>query len=87
MNIRPVGKRVVVQPEEQPLTTKLGIHIVPSDDRRDTGVVVAISDNLDEDIKVGDKVIYAKYAGQVVKVEGQEVVIHHQSDIWAVIEE
>ena len=95
MNIRPLHDRVVVRRVEEERTSAGGIVIPDSaTEKPDQGEVVAagngkITDSGDVrplDVKVGDKVLFGKYAGTTVKVEGEELLVMREEDIVAVIE-
>ena len=95
MNIRPLHDRVVVRRMEEERTTAGGIVIPDSaTEKPDQGEIVAagngkITDSGDVralDVKVGDKVLFGKYAGTAVKVEGEELLVMREDDIVAVIE-
>lgn len=94
MNIKPLGDRVVIKPIESEETTKSGI-VLPgtAKEKPMQGEVLAVgSGELVEgkkvplELKVGDKVIYSKYAGTEVKIDGDEYLILRQSDVLAIIE-
>ncbi|HOP94641.1 MAG: co-chaperone GroES [Dictyoglomaceae bacterium] len=95
MKLRPVGDRVVVKVIEQEEKTKSGI-VLPdtAKEKPQQGEVIAVGtgrilDNGQKvplEIKEGDKVIFTKYAGTEVKVEGEEYLILSERDILAVIE-
>ncbi len=92
--IKPLGDRVVVKPEGREETTKSGI-VLPdtAKEKPQEGKIVAIGSGrrLDSgelvplEVKIGDKVLYAKYAGTEVKVEGEEYLIVREADILAVM--
>ncbi|NLZ92188.1 MAG: co-chaperone GroES, partial [Clostridiales bacterium] len=93
MNIKPLGDRVVVKVLEKEETTKSGI-VLPeaAKEKPQEGEVLAVgSGELIEgkriplEVKVGDRVIYSKYAGTEVKMDDQEYLILRQSDILAII--
>jgi chaperonin GroES len=96
MKLKPVGDRVVVKVLEQEEKTKGGI-VLPdtAKEKPQQGRVIAVGSGrvLDNgqkvplEIKEGDRVIFAKYAGTEVKVEGEEYLILSERDILAVIEE
>ena len=95
MNIRPLHDRVVVRRVEEERTSAGGIVIPDSaTEKPDQGEIIAagngkITDSGDVrplDVKVGDKVLFGKYAGTVVKVEGEELLVMREDDIVAVIE-
>jgi len=95
MKIRPLHDRVVVRRSEEERTTASGIVIPDSaTEKPDQGEVVAIGNGKKDDngkaialdVKVGDKVLFGKYAGQTVKVDGEELMVMTESDIMAIIE-
>ena len=95
MNIRPLHDRVVVKRMEEERTTAGGIVIPDSaTEKPDKGEIVAAGNGklLDSgeirplDVKVGDQVLFGKYAGTSVKVEGEELLVMREDDIVAVIE-
>ena len=94
MNIKPLGDRVVIKSIESQETTKSGI-VLPgtAKEKPMQGEVLAVgSGELVEgkkvplELKVGDKVIYSKYAGTEVTVNNEEYMILREDDILAVIE-
>ena len=94
--LRPLGDRVVVKPSEREEMTKSGI-VLPdtAKEKPQEGLIVAAGPGrvLDDgkreamDIKKGDKVLYAKYAGTEFKIDGEELLIVSQKDILAVVED
>lgn len=95
MKLRPLGDRVIVKRLDNERQTASGIVIPESAaEKPDQGTVVAIgpgkrSDDgtvLPLDLKVGDKVLFGKYAGQSVKVDGDEVLVIREEEILAVFE-
>lgn len=95
MNIRPLHDRVVVRRMEEERKTASGI-IIPDNaaEKPDRGEVLAVGpgkvgdhgDRVALQVKVGDKVLFGKYAGTTVKVDGQELLIMREEDLLAVIE-
>ncbi|HEY57314.1 MAG TPA: co-chaperone GroES [Anaerolineae bacterium] len=89
MKVKPLGTRVLVRPEEEELRTKSGI-LLPetAKEKPQMGVVVAIGDE-EEDIKVkvGQKVLFPKYTGTEIKIDGEEHLIMDSDDILAIVEE
>jgi chaperonin GroES len=94
MNIRPLHDRVIVKRVEAERTTASGIVIPDSaGEKPDQGEVLAVGpgkrdDNGKQialDVKVGDRVLFGKYAGQAVKVDGQEVMVMREEDIMGVL--
>ena len=95
MNIRPLHDRVVIRRMEEERTSAGGIVIPDSATEKPAqGVVVAVGkgkilENGDVrplDVKVGDKVLFSKYGGTEVKVEGEELLVMREDDITGVIE-
>jgi len=95
MNIRPLHDRVIVRRLEEELKTESGIVIPDSAaEKPDTGEVVATGTGklLDDgkvrpvDVKKGDKILFGKYSGQTVKVEGEELLVMREEDIMGVLE-
>jgi len=92
--LRPLGDRVVVKPSEREEMTKSGI-VLPdtAKEKPQEGTIVAAGPGriLDDgkreamDIKKGDKVLYAKYAGTEFKIDGDELLIVSQKDILAIV--
>jgi len=88
MKIKPIGDRVLVRMEEVEEKTSGGIFIPQTaQEKTQVGVVEAVGDDKDV-IKVakGDKVMYDKYAGTSIKVDGKEKLLLKMGDILAVIE-
>jgi chaperonin GroES len=93
--LRPLGDRVVIKPTAREDMTKSGI-VLPdtAKEKPQEGVILAagpgkIDDNGKRepmDVKVGDKVLFAKYAGTEFKIEGDELLIVSQKDILAIVE-
>jgi chaperonin GroES len=93
--LRPLGDRVVIQPSAREEMTKSGI-VIPdtAKEKPQEGTILAAGPGrvLDDgkresmDLKAGDKVLYAKYAGTEFKVEGEDLLIVSQKDILAIVE-
>jgi chaperonin GroES len=93
--LRPLGDRVVIKPTEREEMTKSGI-VLPdtAKEKPQEGSVLAVGpgafDNdgkrIQIDVKVGDKVLYAKYAGTEFKIDGDDLLIVSQKDILAIVE-
>ena len=95
MNIRPLHDRVIVKRVEAERTTASGIVIPDSaTEKPDQGEVLAVGPGKRNDqgvrvaldVKVGDRVLFGKYAGQSVKVDGDEVLVMREEDIMGVIQ-
>jgi len=93
MNLKPLGDRVIIKVLEKEEKTSSGI-VLPdkAKEKPQEGEVKAVGDGkvLDDgtraqmDVKVGDKVIFSKYAGSEIKLDGEEYLILRQDDILAV---
>ena len=94
MNIKPLGDRVVIQKLEAETTTKSGILLTgTAKEQPQEAKVVAIGPGamvegkrVPMDVEVGNNVLYSKYAGTDVKVDGEEYIILKQDDILAIVE-
>ena len=95
MKIRPLHDRVIIRRTEEERTTAGGIVIPDSaTEKPEQGEVIAVGngrilENGDVralDVKVGDRVLFGKYSGSTVKVEGEELLVMREDDITAVIE-
>ncbi len=95
MNIRPLHDRLVVRRLEEETTTSGGIVLPDSAaEKPSQGEVLAVGpgktlDNGDVkpiDVKVGDKVIFGQYGGSTVKIDGEELLILNESEIFGVLE-
>ena len=89
MNIKPLADRVLIEPKEAETKTASGIYIPDTaKEKPQAGKVVAVgSGKKDEpmELKVGDNVLYGKYAGPEINVLGQDSLTMRQSDILAVL--
>ena len=94
MNIKPLGDRVVIKKLEAESTTKSGIVLTgTAKEQPQEAEVMAVGPGAvvdgkrgEMDVKVGDKILYSKYAGTDVKVAGEEYIILRQDDILAIVE-
>lgn len=95
INIRPLGDRIVVEPIEQETTTTSGL-VLPdtAKEKPQQGNVLAVGpgkkdddgDRIELDVQVGDKVLFAKYAGTELKMDDRKLLIMKESDVLGVIE-
>ena len=95
LKIRPLHDRVVVKRLENETKTASGI-VIPDNaaEKPDQGEVTAVGpgkrnekgDFIALNIKVGDRVLFGKYSGQTVKVDGDELLVMREEDLFAVIE-
>ncbi len=94
LNIKPLGDRIVVKPMEAEEKTKGGI-ILPdtAKEKPVEGTIVAAgpgrkSDDgkiVEMEVKVSDKILYGKYSGTEVTIDGEEYLIMRESDIFAIV--
>ena len=95
MNLRPLHDRIIVKRLDQETKTASGI-VLPeaAAEKPDQGRVLAVGNGkiLEDgkvrplDVKVGDIVLFGKYSGQTVKVEGEEVLVMREEDIMAIVQ-
>ena len=94
MNLKPLGDRLVVEPKEREQTTASGL-VLPETaaEKPQEGEVIAVGpgrrdddgNRVAMDVEVGNRVLYAKYGGTEVKVEGKKLLILKESDVLAII--
>ncbi len=94
MKLRPLHDRVIVKRLEEERKTASGI-VIPDTvaEKPDQGEILAVGNGKvgDDgkvrplDVKVGDRVLFGKYSGQVVKVDGEELLVMREEDIMAVV--
>ncbi len=95
MNIRPLHDRIIVRRLEEERKTSSGI-VIPDTaaEKPDQGKVIAIgTGKVTEDgtvrplqVKVGDRILFGKYSGQTVKVQGEELLVMREEDVMGVVE-
>ena len=89
LNIKPLADRVLVEPAAAETTTASGI-IIPDNakEKPQKGKIVAVGNGTKDEpltVKVGDSVLYGKYAGTELKLEGSDYLMMRESDILAII--
>jgi chaperonin GroES len=95
LNLKPLGSRVVIEPLEQEEVTAGGI-VLPetAKEKPQQGLVLSVGPgDRDEsgkriamDVATGDKVLFAKYSGTEIKLDGKKMLIMRESDILAIVE-
>jgi len=95
MKIRPLHDRVIVKRLEEERKTASGI-VIPdaAAEKPDQGEILAVGkgkilesgDVRKMDVKVGDRVLFGKYSGQTVKIDGEELLVMREEDIMGVVE-
>ncbi|RZF27329.1 co-chaperone GroES [Paraburkholderia sp. UYCP14C] len=95
MSLRPLHDRVIVKRLDQETCTASGIVIPDSAaEKPDQGEILAVGPGrrgndgkrVEPDLEVGDRVLFGKYAGQAVKVDGNELLVLREEDIVAVVQ-
>ncbi|HRW06222.1 MAG TPA: co-chaperone GroES [Caldilineaceae bacterium] len=95
MNLKPLGDRLVVKPLEQEEQTSSGIFLPETaKEKPQQGKVIAAGpggrkeggDRIAMDVKVDDTVLYAKYSGTTIKLDGTEYLILKETDVLAIVE-
>ena len=93
MNLKPLGDRIIIKQDEAEMTTASGLFIAKeTKEKPQTGVVLAVGEGkLDNNgnlvkvpVSVGDRVIYGKFGGTEVDVNGETVLILRADDVYAV---
>ena len=96
MNLKPLGDRLVVKPTEQEDVTASGIFLPETaKEKPQQGTVVAVGpgtrkddgERVALDVEVEDKVLYARYAGTTIKIDGEEILILKESDVLAIVQD
>ena len=96
MNLKPLGDRVIIKQDEAEETTASGLYLATeAKEKPQTGTVLAVGEGkLDKDGKLipvpvteGDKVLYGKYGGTEITVDGEDVMILRADDLYAVFAE
>lgn len=89
VNIKPLADRVLVEPAAAEEKTASGLYIPDTaKEKPQKGTVVAIGSGKKDEpltVKVGDQVLYGKYAGTELSVDGQDYLIMRESDIFAIL--
>ncbi len=94
MNLQPLEDRIVVRPAEAEETTKSGL-VIPdtAKEKPQQGEVLAVGpgrrsetgDLIPTDVSVGDRVVYSKYGGTEITIEGEELLILQTRDVLAIV--
>lgn len=96
MSLKPLGDRVLIKPDAAEQKTASGLYIASNaQEKPQRGEVVAVGagklndkgERIAIDVKVGDHVIYGKFGGNEVKVDGEDFLLLRADDIYAIIEE
>jgi chaperonin GroES len=94
IKLKPLGNRVVVEPLEQEDVTAGGIFVPETaKEKPQQGLVISVGpgdrdedgDHIPMDVKVGDKVLFAKYSGTEMKLDGKKLLVLRESDLLAIV--
>jgi len=94
MKLKPLGDRLIIQAVDEEETTASGL-VLPdtAKEKPQTGKVLAVGDGRIEDgeripldVAVGDEVLYSKYGGTEIKVDGEDLLVLRESDVLAVVQ-
>ncbi len=95
VNLRPLGDRVLIEPAEQEETFAGGQLVLPetAKEKPQQGTILAAGEGRRDDdgkrvpmdVKVGDKVLFAKYAGTEIKIGGKKLLIMKESDVLGIV--
>jgi chaperonin GroES len=96
IKLRPLGDRLLIEPAEQEETFAGGQLVLPetAKEKPQQGIVLAAGagrldddgERIQMDVKVGDRVLFAKYAGTEIKLDGKKLLIMKESDILGIVE-
>ena len=97
LNLKPLGDRVIVEPVEKEQETFAGGELIlpeTAKEKPQQGIVIAVGpgkkdddgDRIPMDVEAGQRVLYAKYAGTEVKIDGKKLLILKESDVLAIVE-
>ena len=95
LNLKPLADRLVVEPIERDEVTASGIYVPETaKEKPQQGIILAVGagkkdddgDRIPMDVEEGQRVLYAKYAGTEVKIDGKKLLILRESDILAIVE-
>lgn len=95
MSLKPLGDRVLIKPEPAEQKTATGLYIASNaQEKPQRGEVVAVGagklndkgERMPIDVKIGDTVIYGKFGGNEVKIDGEDYLLMRADDIYAVVE-
>ena len=92
VNIKPLGERVLIKPIQEESRTSSGLYIPDTaKEKPQTGLIVALGKSSDDEfqfpVEVGQKVLFPKYTGTEIKIDGDEHLIMEADDILAVVED
>ncbi|OIP59490.1 MAG: co-chaperone GroES [Candidatus Moranbacteria bacterium CG_4_10_14_3_um_filter_45_9] len=86
-NVRPLGENILIHPEKPEQKTSAGIYLpeTASQERSSLGKVIAVGESDKIKVKAGQKVVFRRYGGEEVEIDGEEYLISSYKDVLAVI--
>jgi chaperonin GroES len=98
LNLKPLGDRVIVEPVEKGQETFAGGALVlpeTAKEKPQQGIIIAVGpgkkdedgERIQMDVEAGQRVLYAKYAGTEIKIDGKKLLILKESDLLAIVED
>lgn len=86
-NVKPLGENVLIHPEKPEQKTSAGIYLpdTASQERSQIGKVMAIGESDKIKVKTGQKVVFKRYGGEEIKIDGEEYLVANYKDILAVV--
>lgn len=87
ISVQPLGENILIHPEKPEQKTAAGIYLpdTASQERSQLGRVIAIGESDKIKIKAGQKVIFRRYGGEEIKIDGEEYLIADRKDVLAII--
>ena len=87
IDVKPLGENVLIHPEKPEQKTSAGIYLpdTASQERSQIGKVMAVGESDKIKVKAGQKVVFKRYGGEEIKIEGEEYLIANYKDILAVV--
>jgi len=85
--IKPLGENILIQPSKPETKTSAGIYLPESASKEHSqiGMAIAIGDSEKIKVQAGDKVVFRRYGGEEVKIDGEEYLISSYKDVLAII--
>lgn len=86
-NVKPLGENVLIHPEKPEQKTSAGIYLpdTASQERSQIGKVMAVGESDKIKVKTGQKVVFKRYGGEEIKIDGEEYLVANYKDILAVV--
>jgi chaperonin GroES len=87
MNVKPLGENILIYPEKPEQKTSAGIYLpdTASQERSQIGKVMAVGESEKIKVKTGQKVVFKRYGGEELKIDGEEYMIANYKDVLAIV--